>query len=34
MHSAVDKDALGKIVNADEVRSLILRSMLVKLKYR
>ena len=34
MHSAVDKDALGKIVNADEVRSLILRSMLVKLRYR
>lgn len=34
LHSAVDKDALGKIVNANEIRSLILRNMLVKLKYR
>ncbi|OYW70038.1 MAG: CtsR family transcriptional regulator, partial [Aerococcus viridans] len=34
IHSAIDKDALGKIVNADEIRSLILEAMLVKLKYR
>lgn len=34
MHSAIDKDALGKIVNADEIRSLILEAMLLKLKYR
>lgn len=33
MFSALDKDALGAFINADEVRSLILRNMLIKLKY-
>ena len=32
MFSAIDKDALGKFINAPEVRAVILKNMLLKLK--
>lgn len=34
MFSAIDKDALGKFINAPEVRAVILKNMLLKLKYQ
>lgn len=34
MFSAIDKDALGAFINANEVRTVILRNMLIKLKYQ